>query len=114
MRITISGKDFKPTPANQEYITAKLSKLERFHPNIRGIGVELDVDHHAHSGNRYRAEVWVHLSAKDIKAGIKAETMKAAIDLLYPKLERQLVKHKEKLVGRPKTWSAKGKQPDRT
>lgn len=95
MDITISGKDFRPTEADQAYVTAKLAKLERFHPNIQRIGVELDVDHNVTHGRKFRIEVWVYLVNKDIKAGLKAEHFQEAVDLVYPKLERLLVKDKE-------------------
>ncbi len=104
MNITISGKDFHPTEADQTYVTEKLQKLERFHPNIQRIGVELDVDHNVTHGQKFRIEVWVSLPDKDIKAGLKAEHFQEAVDLVYPKLERQLVRSKEKMTGRWKFW----------
>ncbi len=100
MDITISGKDFHPTEADKTYVTEKLVKLERFHPKIERIGVELDVDHNVTHGKKFRIEVWVYLPNKDIKAGLKAEHFQEAVDLVYPKLERQLVKDKEKTEDR--------------
>ncbi len=102
MRITISGKDFKPTAADREYVTAKLAKLEKFYPKIESIGVELDVDHNVTHGKKFRIEVWVYLVNKDIKAGLKAEHFQEAVDLVYPKLERQLTNLKERNIDRRK------------
>lgn len=96
MRVTISGKDFRPTTADQQYVRDKLSKLGRFHRHIDRIGVELDADRNARSGNIFRIEVWVYLPGKTIEAGMKAQTMYAAVDQVFPVLERQLVKRKEK------------------
>ncbi len=95
MNITISGKDFKLTPVIKEYVTEKLSKLEKFHPHIQRIGVELDVDRNVTKGKKNRIEVWVYLPGKTIQAGMKAEHMDEAIDLVYPIIERRLVKRKE-------------------
>lgn len=95
MNITISGKDFKLSPSVKEYVTTKMSKLQKFHPDILRVGVELDVDHNVTKGKKHRVEVWVYLHGKTIQAGEKAEHMEEAIDLVYPKIERQLVKAKE-------------------
>ncbi len=95
MTITISGKDFKLTPAIKQYVTEKFTKLGKFNPDVTRIGVELDVDHNVTKGKKFRVEVWVYLPSKTIEAGLKAEHMEEAIDLVYPKLERQLIKQKE-------------------
>lgn len=96
MNITISAKDFDLTPSIKDYVTEKMSKLEKFHPNILKIGVELDVDHNVTKGLKHRIEVWIDWPGGGVQAGQKAEHMQEAIDLVYPKLERQLVKAKEK------------------
>ncbi len=95
MTITISGKDFKLTPAIKEYVNMKLGKLAKFNQDIMRIGVELDVDHNVTKGKKNRIEVWVYLPGKTIQAGMKAEHMDEAIDLVYPIIERRLVKQKE-------------------
>jgi len=96
MNITISAKDFDLTPAIKDFVSAKMAKLEKFHPNIDRISVELDVDHNVTKGMKNRVEVWVRWPGGEVQAGEKAEHMNEAIDLVYPKLERQLVKAKEK------------------
>lgn len=96
MNITISGKDFPLTTALKDYVSAKIGRLEKFSREIERIGVELDVDRNHHTGDLYRVEVWVYLPGKTIQAGMKADDMRTAIDAVYPKLERQIVKDKEK------------------
>lgn len=95
MNITISAKDFKLTPAVKEYVNTKMSKLSKFNQDILRIRVELDVDHNVTKGKKNRIEVWIFLPGQTIQAGIKAVHMDEAIDLVYPKLERQLTKRKE-------------------
>lgn len=97
MNITISAKDFKLTPAIKEYVTMKMGKLTRFSKRIERIGVELDVDHSAKSGLLNRIEVWVYFPEKTLQAGLKAEHMNEAIDLVYPKIERQITSYEGKL-----------------
>lgn len=93
MEITISGKDFKLTPTIKTYVDEKIGKLSKFSRRIIRVGVELDVDHNVTKGLKNRIEVWIYLPGKTIQAGIKAEHMREAIDLVYPKLERQLVSY---------------------
>jgi putative sigma-54 modulation protein len=100
MRITISAKDFKLTPTLKAYVTEKMEKLGRFNKRVQRIGVELDVDHNVTKGKKFRIEVWAYMPGKTLEAGMKAEHMEEAIDLVFPKLERQLVKEKE--IGRSK------------
>ncbi|MEK7636797.1 MAG: ribosome-associated translation inhibitor RaiA [Patescibacteria group bacterium] len=95
MNITISGKDFKLSPAIKQYVEGKMSKLEKFNHHIQRIGIELDVDHNVAKGKKNRVEVWVTVPGGTIQAGIKAEHMREAIDLVYPVIERRLVRDKE-------------------
>ena len=44
-----------------------------------------------------KAEATVHVSGKDFFANSESEDLYAAIDQLSDKLDRQLIKHKEKL-----------------
>jgi putative sigma-54 modulation protein len=97
MNITISAKDFKLTPAIKEYVNEKMGKLTRYSKRIQRIGVELDVDHSAKSGLINRIEVWIYFPEKTLSAGVKAEHMNEAIDLVYPKIERQITKYEGKL-----------------
>lgn len=96
MNITISAKDFDLTPSIKEYVEEKLGKLEKFSKHILRIGVELDVDHSAQQGLIHRIEVWVYMPGKTLQAGLRAEHMREAIDLVYPKMERQIVDHERK------------------
>ncbi|MBI2984479.1 MAG: ribosome-associated translation inhibitor RaiA [Candidatus Kerfeldbacteria bacterium] len=98
--ITISAKDFKLTPALKSYVNDKLGRLARLSPSIERIGVELDVDRHHHQGRNFRVEVWIYLPRRTIAAGLKAEDMRAAIDLVCPRLERRIVRYKDRLVSR--------------
>jgi ribosomal subunit interface protein len=75
-------------------------KLRHFNDKMERIRVELDVDHNATKGMINRVEVWIYLPGQIISAGVKAEHMNEAIDLVFPKLEKQLVKIKEKKLSK--------------
>ena len=96
MELIISGKDFKLTPSLKTYVTQKVGKLGRYWAKVARARVELDVDHNQKSGDLYRVEVWLNVPGADIALGAKAADIHAAIDLVVPKLERQIVKLKGK------------------
>lgn len=95
MQINISGHHLDITPALREYVTNKLSKLERHFDSITNTQVTLSVEK-----LRQKAEAKVHVSGADLFAQSEHEDMYAAIDALTDKLDRQIIKHKEKLVNR--------------
>jgi putative sigma-54 modulation protein len=97
--LIISGKDFKLTPQIKEYVTKKMGKVSKLaYRPISEMKIELDVDHNQRTGNIYRAEASVILAGKIIKAGEKADNLRAAIDLTIPKIIRQVEKVKEKIL----------------
>lgn len=106
MRIIITGKDFKLTPAIKKFVTRKLTKLSKYSKRIILVKVELDVDRHHQKGDNFRAEIWVTLPKKIIQAGLKGDEMHQVIDLLLPKIEHQIIRHKDKLKDQQKRKSS--------
>lgn len=92
MQITINGHHLEVTEALQQYVESKLKKLDQHHDKISSVQVMLSVDH-----LDQKAEATVHVSGKDLFADAVSEDLYAAIDKLADKLDRQLIKHKEKL-----------------
>lgn len=95
MQITVSGHHVDVTPALRDYVHNKLAKLERHFDNITNAAVTLTVDKLIQ-----KAEATVHVSGADLFAQCEDQDMYAAIDSLTDKLDRQLIKHKEKTLGR--------------
>jgi len=95
MQLTISGHHLEITSAIREYITQKFSKLERHFDQITSTSVILTVDKLTHN-----AEATIHVSGGELFANSQHEDMYAAIDALTDKLDRQLIKYKEKHRGR--------------
>ncbi|MDA8781827.1 ribosome-associated translation inhibitor RaiA [Porticoccaceae bacterium] len=94
MQMTISGHHIDITDPMREYVTNKLSKLERHSETITSTSVILTIDKLAQ-----KAEATVHVAGGDLFANAEHEDMYAAIDALADKLDRQLIKHKEKHRG---------------
>lgn len=93
MRIEISGHQIDVTAALREYVETKLAKLERHFDHLLDVHVILSVDKLDH-----KAEATVHATGRTLHADSVAESMYAAIDLLADKLDRQVIKYKEKLT----------------
>ena len=94
MQLTISGHHLEVTDAIREYVTNKLSRLERHHDRITSTNVILTIDKLVQ-----KAEATVHVSGGEFFANSEHEDLYAAIDTLTDKLDRQLIKHKEKHRG---------------
>lgn len=92
MQITISGHHLEVTDALKNYVNSKLERLNNHHDRITSTHVILSVDK-----LQQKAEATVHVSGKDLFADATSEDLYAAIDLLTDKLDRQLIKHKEKM-----------------
>ncbi len=92
MQINITGHHLELTDALREYVTTKFEKLERHFDNITNVQVTLSVDK-----QRQKAEADMHISGGEVFATSEHEDMYAAIDGLTDKLDRQIIKHKEKM-----------------
>ncbi|WP_035057858.1 ribosome hibernation-promoting factor, HPF/YfiA family [Andreprevotia chitinilytica] len=93
MNLNISGHHLEVTPAIREYVTTKLERVTRHFDSVIDVGVILSVEK-----LNQKIEVTVHVRGKDIHVEAIDENLYAAIDLLADKLDRQVVKHKEKLM----------------
>ncbi len=91
MNLNITGHHLDLTPAIREYVTTKLDKVVRHFENVSSVHVILSVEK-----LKQKAEVTVHVKGKDIFVEAQDENLYAAIDALADKLDRQVLKHKEK------------------
>lgn len=92
MNLNISGHHLEVTPAIRDYVTSKIERITRHFDNVIDVAVILSVDKLQH-----KVEATVHVRGKDIHVESIEADMYAAIDALADKLDRQVVKHKEKL-----------------
>ncbi|MCY4426071.1 MAG: ribosome-associated translation inhibitor RaiA [Halieaceae bacterium] len=91
MQITVSGHHVEVTPALREYVLSKMQRLQRHFDNITQMDVTLIVEKLVQ-----KAEATIRVTGADIFANAASEDMYAAVDLLADKLDRQLIKRKEK------------------
>ena len=95
MQLSISGHHIDVTEALRSYVTQKLEKLERHYDQITNVHVVLSVEKLVQ-----RAEATLHVSGAEVFADANSDDLYAAIDALTDKLDRQIIKHKEKTVER--------------
>lgn len=95
MQINISGHHVEVTDALRTYVNEKLDRLVRHYDHITDITVILTVEKLVQ-----KAEARINIAKGDVFANSESNDMYAAIDLLTDKLNRQLIKHKEKNVSR--------------
>ena len=97
MNLTISGHHLEVTPALRDYVTTKLDRVTRHFDQVVDISVLLSVDNQKEKERRQRAEVNLHVKGKDIFVETAHEDLYAAIDQLMDKLDRQVVRHKDRV-----------------
>lgn len=92
MQINFTGHRMEITPALKSFAQEKFDKLERHFDKITVINVIFDVEK-----LRQIAEATILVAKGELHASSESEDMYTAIDILVDKLDRQLIKHKEKL-----------------
>ena len=97
MNLTISGHHLEVTPALREYVIAKLDRVTRHFDQVVDITVILSVEKLTEKERRQKAEVTLHVKGKDLFAECASEDLYASIDQLMDKLDRQVVRHKDKV-----------------
>jgi putative sigma-54 modulation protein len=106
VNITLAGHHLHVTPAIREYIDTKLERVSRHFDDLMHINVVLSVEK-----LKQKIEATVHLRGKEFFVESEAENMYAAIDLFADKLDRQIIRHKEKVVN-PRHEPGLKYQPD--
>ena len=97
MNLTISGHHVDVTPALRNYVTSKLDRITRHFDQVVDVKVLLTVENLKEKQSRQRAECNVHVKGSDMFAESSHADMYAAVDELVDKLDRQVVRHKDRL-----------------
>ena len=95
MNLKLTGNHVEITDAMRDYVTSKISKIKRHFDHVIDVSVILSVEK-----LKQKAEANVHIRGKDIFVEADSEDMYASIDSLVDKLDRQILKHKEKNLER--------------
>jgi putative sigma-54 modulation protein len=95
MNLKLTGNHVEITDAMRDYVTSKIGKITRHFDHVIDVSVILSVEK-----LKQKAEANVHIRGKDIFVETDSEDMYASIDSLVDKLDRQILKHKEKNLER--------------
>ncbi|HEY6612046.1 MAG TPA: ribosome-associated translation inhibitor RaiA [Pseudomonas sp.] len=102
MQVNISGQHLEVTDTLRDYINEKLERLARHFDKITNVQVIMQVEK-----LQQKIEATLHIAGGEVVANAEHTDMYAAIDLLADKLDRQLIKHKEKQVEREQGAAAR-------
>jgi len=91
MNLSVTGHHVEVTNSMRNYVSEKLQRLQRHSENLFDVHVILSVEK-----VRQKAEATIQISGNTIYADTTQPDMYAAIDLMMDKLDRQLIRHKEK------------------
>ena len=91
MNIQITGHHVEITSAIRDYVNGKLDRVTRHFDHVIDINVILSVEK-----LQQKVEATVHVRGKEIFAESDDQNMYAAIDSLVDKLDRSVIRHKEK------------------
>jgi len=91
MNLTVTGHHVQVTHSMRNYVADKMRRLQRHSENLFKIHVILSVEK-----TRQKAEATILVAGQKLYADTTQPDMYASIDLLIDKLDRQLIRHKEK------------------
>ena len=97
MNLTVSGHHVVVTPALRSYLRNKLQRVTRHFDHVTDVNVVLTVEK-----LRQKAEVTVRVCGKDLYVESDHEDLYAAIDALADKLDRQVLRHKDRIKSHPR------------
>jgi putative sigma-54 modulation protein len=98
MNLTISGHHLEVTPALRSYVAGKLDRITRHFDQVVDVKVLLTVEKQKEKEKRQRAECNIHVKGNDLFAESSHQDLYAAVDNLVDKLDRQVVKHKNRIL----------------
>jgi len=93
MQISISGQHLDITESLHNHVSEKVEKISRHFDHVTNTNVVLQVEK-----KRHMAEATINTKGAMIHASSTSDDMYAAIDSMVDKLDRQVIKHKEKMT----------------
>ena len=96
MRLQVKGRNVELTPSMREYAERKLGKLEKQLAEQTQVEVELSEQKNPSIANSQVAEATIFTKGPTLRARESASDMRAAVDKLVDKLERQVKRYRER------------------
>src|SRR5215208_3286620 len=96
MRLQVKGKNIEVSPSIRSYAEEKIGKLSRQLADPTSVEVELAVEKNPSIAASHVAEATIWTKGPTLRARESSSDMKASIDQLVDKLERQVKRYREK------------------
>jgi ribosome hibernation promoting factor len=96
MRLQVKGKNVEVSEAIRTYAEEKLGRLERQLADPTRVELELTVERNPSIADNHVAEATIWTKGPVLRAKEASADMRASIDLLTDKLERQVSRYREK------------------
>jgi putative sigma-54 modulation protein len=91
MNLNVTGHHLQVTPAIRDYVATKLARITHHFDHVIDVSIILSVEK-----LQQKVEASVHVRGRDIFCESTDPDMYAAIDSLIDKLDRTIIRHKEK------------------
>lgn len=105
MDIQLNVRNLEITPRLREYVEKKVSKLNRYLPDLEEVRVDLAVESTRSSDQRQVAQLTAWVGGTVLRAEERAGDLFSAIDTAVDKMRRQISRYKER---RQERWQRAG------
>ena len=111
MRLQVKGRNLEVSEQIREYAEEKMGKLDRLVSDPTRVELELEVEKNPSIADNQVAEATVWTKGPVLRARETSADMKASIDQLVAKLERQVKRYREKRRIAPRRHARDGGVP---
>ena len=111
MRVQVKGKNVEVTPMIREYAERKLSKLSKQLADQTQVELELSEQRNPSIPAHHVAEATIFAKGLTLRAREASPDVRASIDQLVDKLERQVKRYREMRRVEPRRHGAEGGSP---
>jgi putative sigma-54 modulation protein len=96
MQLIVQGKNIEVTDRVREYIEKKVSRLDRYLPNITEARVEVSTESARSAEHRQVAQLTLRAKGKILRAEERTDDIFTSIDAMINKMHRQIARYKGK------------------
>ena len=111
MRLQVKGKNVEVSEAIRTYAEEKLGRLERQLADPTRVELELAVEKNPSIADNHVAEATIWTKGPVLRAKEASTDMRASIDLLADKLERQVTRYRQKRRRRGRNGTGHAAEP---
>ena len=111
MRLQVKGKNVEVSEAIRSYAEEKLGRLGRQLADPTRVELELAVEKNPSIADNHVAEATIWTKGPVLRAKEASTDMRASIDLLADKLERQVTRYRQKRRRRGRNGNVRGAEP---